>query len=468
MPERKFAIISMTTFGYKPNPLRIVQLTISKLKGEYYEPIFQTNINPEERIPNYIQQKTGLTDNMLLKAPTFSEVANTISRELEDHILVGHNASFLHYALQSEFKYLGYSFKTPQLCTVRLAKKLIPNMTSYELLYLSSVLNIPYTESNDLDDDNAAVALLFQRLILLDDDEMFISKFLEPKVEKENIAPKNIAYQKLNSLPNSPGIYKFQDQRGEVVYVGKAKDIKKRVLSHFYNSSEKEITLCDATYHIDFETTGSELIALLREADLIDKLDPPFNYIQKKSYVTYHIVLQKNRKGILQLKIERRPFQHSPTVIFLKRGDAIKRLLELTKKFRLCPLQTGLKSKLGRCTHGEYNECDGVCTGEEAVGLYNEKVENALDYLNNEKDNYVLFEKGRTKEERGFVLVLHGVYQGFGFLDNSQSVSTLEDLKDMLDPKKHSYHTAKIISSYTQRNPWKIKPLEKVGIFLKS
>ncbi|MDF4203888.1 exonuclease domain-containing protein [Maribacter sp. SA7] len=464
MKERKFAIISMTTFGNKPNPLRIVQLSISKLRGDYYEPIFTTNINPEERLPNYIQQKTGLTDTILLKAPTFSEVANTILQELENHILVGHNASFLHYALQSEFKYLGYSFKTPQLCTVRLAKKLIPNMTSYELPYLSGVLNIPYTASNDLNDDNAAVAILFQRLILLDDDEMVISKFLEPKVEKERIAPKNIAYQKLNALPNSPGIYKFQDKKGEVTYVGKAKDIKKRVLSHFYNTSEKEITLCDATYHIDFEPTGSELIALLREADLIDKLDPPFNYIQKKSYVTYHIVPQKNRKGVLQLKIERRPFVHSPTEIFLKRGDAIKRLIALTEKFRLCPLQTGLKSKLGRCTHGEYTECDGICAGEEEIGQYNLKVENALDYLNNENDNYVLFEKGRTKEERSFVLILHGVYQGYGFLDNSQSVSSLEHLKDMLDPKKHSYHTAKIISSYTQRNPWKIKPLETNGM----
>ncbi|WP_291959346.1 exonuclease domain-containing protein [Maribacter sp.] len=462
MQKRQFAIISMTTFGYKPDPLRIVQLSISKLRGDYYEPIFTTNINPEERLPNYIQQRTGLTDTILLKAPTFSEVANTILEELENHILVGHNASFLHYALQSEFKYLGYSFKTPQLCTVRLAKKLIPNMTSYELPYLSGVLNIPYTASNTLNDDNA-VAILFQRLILLDDDEMVISKFLEPKVEKEHIAPKNIAYQKLNALPNSPGIYKFQNKKGEVIYVGKAKDIKKRVLSHFYNTTEKEITLCDATFHIDFETTGSELIALLREADLIDKLDPPFNYIQKKSYVTYHIVPQKNRKGIIQLKIERRPFEHSPTEIFLKRGDAIKRLIELTEKFRLCPLQTGLKSKLGRCTHGEYNECDGVCTGEEEIGLYNFKVENALNYLNNENDNYVLFEKGRTKEERGFVLILHGVYQGYGFLDNSQSVSNLEHLKDMLNPKKHSYHTAKIISSYTKRNPWKIKPLENVG-----
>lgn len=462
MQKRQFAIISMTTFGYKPDPLRIVQLSISKLRGDYYEPIFTTNINPEERLPNYIQQRTGLTDTILLKAPTFSEVANTILEELENHILVGHNASFLHYALQSEFKYLGYSFKTPQLCTVRLAKKLIPNMTSYELPYLSGVLNIPYTASNTLNDDNA-VAILFQRLILLDDDEMVISKFLEPKVEKEHIAPKNIAYQKLNALPNSPGIYKFQNKKGEVIYVGKAKDIKKRVLSHFYNTTEKEITLCDATFHIDFETTGSELIALLREADLIDKLDPPFNYIQKKSYVTYHKVPQKNRKGIIQLKIERRPFEHSPTEIFLKRGDAIKRLIELTEKFRLCPLQTGLKSKLGRCTHGEYNECDGVCTGEEEIGLYNFKVENALNYLNNENDNYVLFEKGRTKEERGFVLILHGVYQGYGFLDNSQSVSNLEHLKDMLNPKKHSYHTAKIISSYTKRNPWKIKPLENVG-----
>ncbi|CAN0587890.1 unnamed protein product, partial [Ectocarpus sp. 12 AP-2014] len=153
------------------------------------------------------------------------------------------------------------------------------------------------------------------------------------------------------------------------------------------------------------------------------------------------------------------PFAHSPTEIFLRRGDAIKRLIQLTEKFKLCPLQTGLKTKLGRCTHGEYNECDGVCTGEEEIGSYNHKVENALDYLNNENDNYIIFEKGRTKAERSFILILHGVYQGYGFIDNSQSFSSIEDFKDMLDSKKHSYHTAKIISSYRQRNPWKIKPL---------
>lgn len=458
MQDRKFAIVTMTTFGYKPNPLRIVQLSISKLKGEFYQTIFTTNINPEERIPNYIQERTGLTDSILLKAPTFSDVANTILQELENHILVGHNASFLHYALQSEFKYLGYSFKIPQLCTIRLAKKLMPNMTNYELPYLSNVLNIPFTPSNDLEEYSNAVDILLQRLIQLDDEDV-ISKFLAPKVEKEHFAPKNIQYQKLNTLPNVPGVYRFQNQSGETLYVGKAKDIKKRVLSHFYNSSEKEIALCDATFHIDFETTGSELIALLREADLIDKIDPPYNYIQKKNYITYHIIPQKNRKGILQLKIERRPFAHSPTEIFLKRGDAIKRLIQLTEKFKLCPLQTGLKTKLGRCTHGEYNECDGVCTGEEEIGSYNHKVENALDYLNNENDNYVIFEKGRTKAERSFILILHGVYQGYGFIDNSQSFSSIEDFKDMLDSKKHSYHTSKIISSYRQRNPWKIKPL---------
>ena len=458
MQDRKFAIVTMTTFGYKPNPLRIVQLSISKLKGEFYQTIFTTNINPEERIPNYIQERTGLTDSILLKAPTFSDVANTILQELENHILVGHNASFLHYALQSEFKYLGYSFKIPQLCTIRLAKKLMPNMTNYELPYLSSVLNIPFTPSNDLEEYSNAVDILLQRLIQLDDEDV-ISKFLAPKVEKEHFVPKNIQYQKLNTLPNVPGVYRFQNQSGETLYVGKAKDIKKRVLSHFYNTSEKEIALCDATFHIDFETTGSELIALLREADLIDKIDPPYNYIQKKNYITYHIIPQKNKKGILQLKIERRPFAHSPTEIFLRRGDAIKRLIQLTEKFKLCPLQTGLKTKLGRCTHGEYNECDGVCTGEEEIGSYNHKVENALDYLNNENDNYIIFEKGRTKAERSFILILHGVYQGYGFIDNSQSFSSIEDFKDMLDSKKHSYHTAKIISSYRQRNPWKIKPL---------
>ena len=457
MSERKFAVVTLTAFGYKPKPLRIVQLTISKLKGGIYEPVLSTNINPEERIPNYIQQKTGLNDDTLLKAPCFPELAQTIFKELEEHIIVGHNVSFLHYALQSEFRYVGYTLKLPQLCTQRLAKKLVPDMLSYELSYLCGVLGIPFYNNADVLDLNQAVSTLFNRLLLLDEKGKVLSQLLVTKKKSRVPLSANMEFSQLTSLPSEPGIYKFQDQNGEVIYVGKAKNIRKRVLSHFSNTSNKEVQLCEATYKIDFEITGNELIALLREADLIYNLNPVYNYIQKKEYVTYQIIQQKNIKGIIQLKIERRPFEHTPTEIFLKRGDAISRLIELTTKFELCPTYSGLKSKLGVCRVGNIYACEGICEESENVSDYNQKVMNALQYLNNEKENYVIFEKGRTDDERSFVLVQHGVYQGYGFLDDSCSISGIDDLLNLMTPKRHTFHSANIISAYKKRNPKNVK-----------
>ncbi|WP_405382050.1 exonuclease domain-containing protein [Maribacter sp. LLG6340-A2] len=456
MTNKNFAVISITAFGRKPHPLRIVQIKMQMVSIASFSKSFSTNINPEQRIPNYLAQKTGLSDEILLDAPTFRDVAETLLSELEDCILVGHNASFIHFALQSEFKYLGNQFKMPQICTQRLAKKLLPNLVNHELSYICSVLNISYNDLNDYQDENEAVSVLFQRLLLLDEDENFIDSMLRPKIKKIVSTPNFAAFKYVENLPSLPGIYKFQDIHKEVIYVGKAKNIKKRVLSHFYNSSEKERELCMATNHIDYESTGSELLALLREADLIQKLDPHFNYIQKKEYITYHIAPQKDKKGVLRLRIERRPYQHTPTEIFLKRGDATKRLMELTAKFMLCPTATGLTSKLGKCSTYPNNSCLGVCKGLEEVANYNARVEKALDFLNKENENYVIFEKGRTRAERSFILILHGVYQGYGFLDQTMVIASIQDLEEMLIPKRHSYHTAKIIMSYKNRNPYKI------------
>ncbi|MDO1514531.1 exonuclease domain-containing protein [Maribacter confluentis] len=456
MPDKNFAVISMTVFGKKPNPLRIVQLEIQKVNGDHGTKTFSSYINPEQRIPFYIEQRTGLTDEILLKSPTFREVSETILLELEDCILVGHNVSFLHFALQSEFKYLGHLFKMPQICTQRLSKKLLPHMVNYELPYLCNVLNIPFFDRFDIHEENDAVTTLFQRLLRLDEDDNYIDTFLFQKNKKEVFVPKSTAYKYVEHLPPLPGVYKFQDIHGEVIYVGKAKNIKKRVQSHFYNSSEKELQLCTSTHSIDFELTGSELLALLREADLIQKLDPELNYIQKKAYITYHIVPQKDKKGVLRLRIERRPYQHTPTEIFLKRGDAINRLIELTEKFNLCPTATGLTSKLGKCLPISYSACKGICKGLEEPSVYNARVSQALDFLNRENENYAIFEKGRARSERSFVLVLHGVYQGFGFLDPSMAIASIQDLEGLLMPKRHTYHTAKIVMAYRKKNPHKI------------
>lgn len=464
MANKNYAVISMINYGRKPIYFRTVGIVIHKFIGGDWACVLSTTINPEERIPLYLQEATGLTDGELLNAPSFPEIADTILGELQGCILVGHNLSFLHYHLKTQFRHIGYVFDMPQICTVKLSKKLIPNMASYELPYLSSVLGIPYDLADALRESNEATCALFERLLALDENEKIITSLLQPKPKFKYRIPKHITDVQFEKLPKTPGIYKFQNENKEVIYVGKAKDIKKRVLSHFTATTEKELLLCNATYFIDFEPMGSELLALLREADLITKLDPYYNYIQKKKHTTYLIVPIKNKKRIIQLKVERRPFQHAPTEIFLKRSLAIERLTQLTEKFELCPSYTGVHNLKIKCSTVVFSSCKGICREEESLEVYNNRVAQAIDHLNKENENFVIFEKGRNSQEKSFVLVLHGVYQGFGFIDKNNMIEGTFDLIHLMEPKQHSYHTAKIISTYRQRNPNKIKYLKSENL----
>lgn len=266
----------------------------------------------------------------------------------------------------------------------------------------------------------------------------------------------------IGQLPSRPGIYKFQDKLGTVIYVGKAKNIKKRVLGHFRCKSVKESILCHKTCSIDFELTGSDLIALLLEADLIQKHLPNYNTVQKKLRTAYHIKAYSNKKGILQLAVEECPSIYTPTELFFTKGTAKKKLEKLCDEYNLCPKFMGLQRKKGRCKHAKFPFCTGVCCGEEEIHVYNQRAKRAITSLKAGSDSYIIHEKGRRFGEQSFVLVLEGVYQGFGYVDGSQQICGVEELLDLIEPRKHTYHTAQILDSYRKKNSWRVKVIETV------
>jgi DNA polymerase-3 subunit epsilon len=138
----------------------------------------------------------------------------------------------------------------------------------------------------------------------------------------------------------------------------------------------------------------------------------------------------------------------------------IKRLGELCERFQLCPVVTGLQYRSGKCNRWQLEDCNCVCKGKETIGSYNHRVEQALEYLDKESDDFVIFEKGRHNDECSFVLVLHGVYQGYGFLDVTHAISGVHDLLDLLEPKRHTYHTAQIVLKYAVKNPKSLQKLK--------
>ena len=140
-----YSIIDVETTGGKFNQEGITEIAIYKFDGENIVDQFISLINPEIPIQPFVQQLTGITDKMVSNAPKFFQVAKRILEITENSILVAHNSSFDYRMIKIEFDRLGYDFNIPQICTVKLSKKLIPNLRSYKLGNLVKSLGIPIT-----------------------------------------------------------------------------------------------------------------------------------------------------------------------------------------------------------------------------------------------------------------------------------------------------------------------------------
>jgi DNA polymerase-3 subunit epsilon len=130
------------------------------------------------------------------------------------------------------------------------------------------------------------------------------------------------------------------------------------------------------------------------------------------------------------------------------RAHAVEELEELCKQFNLCPRFCTLQTHVTECSHYKLKNCKGICKKEESVALYNMRVNKAIAFLKNNKENYAIKQSGRTSEEECFILVKDGDYKGFGFVDKQDTITSLTDLDSFLEPKKASYHTNQILKSF--------------------
>ena len=450
MNDQLFAVIDVETTGGGIAGNRLTEICIVLLRGTEIIDKYSTLINPEKHIPLQITALTGIDNEMVEDAPKFPEVAKKIEEMTRGAIFVAHNVNFDYNVLRNEFKDLGFEYTRKKLCTVRLSRKLIPGLFSYSLGRLCDSINIPIINRHRAEGDTDATVILFQRLLSLDDDFKVIRSFLHAHSRQATLPP-HLCADQIYELPESPGIYLFKDKNHKVVYAGKAINIKKRVISHFYDKMSKEYHLGQETYHIDYETTGSELIALLLEADYIRKYYPKFNQAQKRPGTVYQIISYVNQRGIVQLALGKTKQIKDSVGTFYSRPQAIEKLEQLCEVFNLCPKYCNLQSNVEVCSHYRIKNCDGICDGSEVVETYNQKVEAAIGSLNRESSTYVIREKGRHYEEEAFIMVKEGRYLGFGYIDTGAQVSTLEDFEPFIKLQQATYHTNKILSNYMRK-----------------
>ncbi|MCG2460703.1 GIY-YIG nuclease family protein [Flavobacteriaceae bacterium F89] len=450
-----YTIVDIETTGNGIQGNKITEISIFKFDGAKIIDEFTSLVNPECEIPYFITRLTGIDVNMVRHAPKLRDIAQNILEITEGAIFVAHSVNFDYNVIKNEFKSLGLSFVRKKLCTVRLARKLVPGLNSYSLGKLCSSLNIPLTDRHRARGDAHATVLLFQQLQKQDGALETIQTFLNARSQESTLPP---ALPKIifDRLPTKPGVYFFKNQKGEVIYVGKANNLQKRVLGHFYDKSSKEMRLCQDTVDIDFELAGNELIALLMESAAIKKYFPIYNKAQKRKPTTYTIFTYEDRRGILHLAYNKVKSVPSSLGIFYTLAECRACLQDLCERYVLCPKYCHLQENVPHCSHYSLQYCKGICRGKEAVLSYNKRAVMAIEELKSTEGSFVLKEKGRKSHEDAFVLVRDGIYAGYGYIGQEENISTLEDFMAYLVPRKNTLETERIIRSYLLKHPNKL------------
>jgi DNA polymerase-3 subunit epsilon len=454
-----YAIVDIETTGHGQKGQKITEISALIFDGKKVIDEFTSLVNPEQNIPTFITNLTGITNAMVRNAPKFYEIAKKVEDITKGTIFVAHNVNFDYNIIHAEFKSLGFDFKRKKLCTVRLTRKIIPGLPSYSLGNICTAEKIPINGRHRAKGDAEATAELFRRL-LLRDDNFTINSFLNPKSRQATLPPL-LDKIVVDKLPETFGVYYFKNLAKEVIYVGKANNIKQRVISHFYDKKKKEQNMCLETADISFVKTGSELLALLLESSEIKHIYPKFNRAQRRAGEAIGLFSYEDQKGIIHLAYNRLKLAPNAIMKYYSVAECRTHLESLCAEFELCPKYCHLQTNVSSCFHYQLKECKGICCDKESVEEYNKRVKAAINSVGIGAENLVIKETGRTKNEVGFALVLDGIYKGIGYVDAQQSdqLENPEDYQFFVEPKKDNRDVQRIITSYLKKKE-KLKAIE--------
>lgn len=423
-----YAVVDIETTGGFASGNGITEISILIHDGVSVVDTFETLINPAQEIPEYIEALTGISNEMVMDAPLFEDVAEKIYELLHDKTFVAHNVNFDYSFVKHQLSLAGYQLLCNKLCTVRLSRKLLPGHRSYSLGKLCSALRIELNNRHRAGGDAAATAILLG--MLLEADSEGIIKQSLSKVSKEQALPPNLPKSEVDKLPLSPGVYYFKDQKGKVIYIGKAKSLKKRVCSHFTGNSttkQRQDFLKDI-YSVDFEICGTELMAFILEASEIKKLWPENNRALKRFEQKYSLFAFEDQKGYIRLGIDK--FKKNAPVLYsfntiLEGHNLLKALI---KEHLLCEKLCFIQKNRQCCTAHEEGKCAGACLGKESAAAYNVRVKYAIDELKLMLPTFAVIDKGRTEDEQSCLLVEQGKFYGMGLFPTTQILTSLSSL----------------------------------------
>jgi len=449
-----FAITDIETTGGHASGNGITEVAVIVHDGQQVVDSFHTLVNPGQPIPFFIQKLTGITDDMVQLAPRFEEVASRLYELLQDKVFVAHNVNFDYSFLHHQLQQAGYQLSSKKLCTVRYSRKLFPQLPSYSLGNLCRHFGIPVFNRHRAIGDAQATVQLFE-LLRQKDINNHLHTMLR-KQSKEQQLPLYLDRDDIDRLPLTPGVYYFHDAKGKVIYVGKAVQLKKRVLSHFSGNTpgRQRQEFLRNIHRISYQQCGTELMASILETIEIKRLWPRYNKAVKGYEASFGLYQYEDTKGYLRLAVDKK-HRHLPALkLYYNRWEAIAELRQLTERFSLCLKLCFIdRSKDPSCGSAH---CNGACLQQEPAALYNSRVRDALQQLQEQLPSFAIREKSWFNDSYSYVLMDEGRFYGMGYLSGEEAFVAKDALRERLQEYPEYDFVRNLVKRHALLQPEKV------------
>ena len=429
LSDVEFVVIDTETTGLRPGPDRVIEVACVRVRGGEAIDSFQTLINPIRRIPPFIAQFTGITQEMVNDAPTAKDILPDVMQFIDGSIVVGHNVGFDIGFLSYEAQLIGRAFPPDGLDTIPLARRFCPGLKRFKLDMVASHLNIPTVNRHRALGDATVTAAVFLRILELARQQNIstlgqlrrrlqmpvawsgditqtpsaenggngradgkLASSAHPTTRPTGSIFLNPAWKR--NFSTKPGVYLMKDENDQVIYVGKAKNLKSRLASYYSHPlgyTRKMDGLLQSVKDIKTIELGSELEALLRESEMIKALQPVYN-VQLRNYELYPFI-----------KIDvQHPF---PRVYSSKEVAAdgaryfgpfrSRRVVDMTIELvqKVFPVRTCIRSLPPQakvsdpCLRLHLDRCPGPCRGGVDSDEYHKVIEQVCAFLGGERED---------------------------------------------------------------------------------
>ena len=441
-----FIDIETTGGGYRNS--RVLEIAAIRYENGQQTAEFNSLINPETYVPQFITNITGITSNDVSDSPTFSQIADDLSKILQGAVFIAHNVNFDYSFIKAEYERLGQTFSAQKLCTVRLSRSLYSDARGHSLEKIIQRHSISVNARHRALDDTEAMIAFTKIARFEKGEEEFLSAV--SRQLKTQYAPVHIEPDLLKKIEKEPGVYIFKDASGAVLYVGKSVNMYTRVLSHFRDMSAKEVKLAQATHRVETIPTGSELLALLLESRLVKRLSPVYNRQLRRMKRYALVVRHYNDEGYAFLTYEYGAPADIPKLsdiygLYDNKIKARKWIDIEARTFDLCPKLLSLEKGTTNqpCFWVSLGKCRGACVGRESSESYNARLELAMHRTRIEQWPY-----------NGAVTFAIDTVGGTVTIDNwiIQSINSKYSMIFTNDESAFDYDEYKIIKSFIRKS----------------